>query len=69
MIGLSPKVGALALALLLPVASPAAAQVRATDAWARGTVPGRACLAFGLGLELAAWVWMHRLVRVSGAGI
>ena len=41
MIGLSPKVGALALALLLPVASPAAAQVRATDAWARGTVPGQ----------------------------
>ena len=34
-----------------------------------GTNPGRACLAFGLGLELAAWVWMHRLVRVSGAGI
>jgi tight adherence protein B len=34
-----------------------------------GTGPGRACLAVGLGFELVAWVWMHRLVRVTGAGI
>ena len=41
MTGPSPKAAALALALLLPAALPAAAQVQASGAWARGTVGGQ----------------------------
>jgi periplasmic copper chaperone A len=37
----SPKAAGLATALLLCVALPAAAQVQATDAWARGTIGGQ----------------------------